>query len=95
MDRCHGAVRIDAAEGLAFLATSAVVIAALIATLVGTQRQIEQDYRAAAADLRGSAGEVESLAAASGLPAATSLYPEEHQAVPGTGMPPVLADGER
>ena len=91
----RAAARISAAEGLAFLTTSALVIATLVVMVTGAQRQFDTDYRAAAAELRRSADKVASFFEASGTPAVASLHREENQAVPGTTMTPILADRER
>jgi len=91
----RGAARISAAEGLASLATSALVIATPVVMLTGAQRQLDTDFRVAAAELRRGTPQVESLAEASGVRSAASLHREDDPSVPGTVMTPVLADGER
>ena len=93
--RGRGVARISAAEGLALLATSALVIATRAVMFTGAQRQLDTDFRLAAAELRRSTPQVESLAEAHGVRSAASLHREDDPSVPGTVMPPVLADGER
>ena len=88
-------VRIGAAEGLVFLAMSAVAIAVLIAPFTPVQRQIDHDFRAATDDLRGSVREVESLAVASDVSLVLSLPDEDNQAAPGTVMSSVPEGGQR
>ena len=92
--RCRGAAGVSAAEGLAFLTMSAVAIAALVVTATRGQRHLETDYWAAA-DLRCSTRQVQSVAEVSGVPCAASLHREENQTVPGTTVIPVLAGAER
>ena len=94
-DGCLVVVRISAVECLAILTTSAVVIATLSVMLSGARRQLDTDYRAAAAELRRGIHQVESLAEASGASSAGPLRREEDPAVPGSAVAPVLADGEQ
>jgi len=95
-DGLPAVVAISAAEeGLGILTTSAVVIPTLGVMLSGAQRPLDNDYRAAAAELRGSTHQVESFAEANGVPSAEPLRREENPAAPGSAVAPVLSDGKK
>lgn len=93
MDRHHNTARLSAAEGLAFPATGAVMIASLIVTLTAVQRQIDHDFHAAAVDLRSSVRDVASLAVTGDAASRMSPPSEDNPVAPGTILSSVPRGG--
>ena len=86
-------VRIGAAEGLVFLAMSAVAIAVLIAPFTPVQRQIDHDFHAAAVDLSSSVRDVASLAVTGDAASRMSPPSEDNPVAPGTILSSVPRGG--